>query len=105
MPVLPLTARVHPMLPHARVEAAGRIEDSEREPEPQVARGVAREPERRRPPADPAEVVDALLDSLNDAELADLEELDTEDIEVLARQMHLRGLRRRHPRGFLSLQA
>jgi hypothetical protein len=88
-----------------RVEAAGRIEDTQREPQPPAVTPVERESPLDLPPSDPAEVVDALLESLNDSELADLEELDTEDIEVLARQMHLRGLRRRHPRGFLTLQA
>ena len=106
MPVLPLTARLHPMLQRAtRVEAAGRIEDTKREAQPQAATPDEPEAPLELPPSDPAKVVDALLDSLNDAELADLEELDTEDIEVLARQMHLRGLRREHPRGFLNLQA
>jgi len=88
-----------------RVEASGRIEDTEREPQPRAARSADVDAPLDLPPADPAAVVDALLESLNDAELADLEELDTEDIEVLARQMHLRGLRRQHPRGFLKMLA
>ena len=104
MPVLPLTARLFPTLQRtARVEAAARTDDSAGERPPVVSVLAAAEAPPERPPTDPAEVVDALLESLTDAELSDLEELNTEDIEVLARQMHLRGLRRRHSRGFLDI--
>ncbi|HCH65173.1 MAG: hypothetical protein CL927_17680 [Deltaproteobacteria bacterium] len=105
MPVLPLTPRLFPTLQRTtRVEAAARTGDSAGERPPLVEEVPVAERSADRVPTDPAKVVDALLESLTDAELADLEELSTEDIEVLARQMHLRGLRRQHARGFLDLQ-
>lgn len=106
MPIVALSPRLFPASNRPlRVEAAGHTSDAV--PDDTTARmieradSVADDP----PPAEASEVVDALLDALDDSELAALEELDTEDIEVLARQLHLRGVRRRHPRGFLSVQA
>ena len=105
MPVLPLSARLFPALQRtARVEATARMDDSKAERPAELVDGVRTNAVDDLPPTDPSEVVDALLDSLTDAELSELEELDTEDIEVLVRQMHLRGLRRQHPRGFLDIR-
>jgi len=106
MPVIALSPRLFPPAPRSlRVEAAGRSTDSQRETAAAPTVQVRESPTPELPPTEAAEVVDALLDALDDAELAALEELDTEDIEVLARQMHLRGHRRQHARGFLNVRA
>jgi CBS-domain-containing membrane protein len=106
MSVLPLSARLFPTVSRTlRVEAGGRTGDTSRESTPTRVAAAYNEPTRDAPPADPSEIVNALLDALDDAEMAQLEELDTEDIEVLARQMQLKGLRRQHPRGFLNVRA
>lgn len=106
MAVIALSPRLFPATNRPlRVEAAGRTSDAGQEDAATPAARVQSTEAEDLPPADPATVVDALLDALDDAELAALEELDTEDIEVLARQLQLRGVRRQHPRGFLNVRA
>jgi hypothetical protein len=51
------------------------------------------------------DVVNALLEVLDDAELAALERLDDQTIDSLARELQLRGFRRTHPHGFVSVVA
>lgn len=102
MPIQPITQQLFPWLTGRtlRADPAGATSDAARQPVPTPAAA-----ERSETPTDASVVVDALLDALDDAELAALEELDTEDIEVLARQMQLRGHSRSHSRGFVDVTA
>jgi len=88
-----------------RVEPAGRSTDDTYDRDEAVLALKVIDPPSDPPPTDAIEVVDALLEALDDAELAELEELSTEDIEVLARQLQLKGVKRRHSRGFLEVLA
>jgi hypothetical protein len=105
MSIIALSARVYPtFIQPLRVEAAGRSSDAVPDDAAPAVFRVTEEVTTDLPPSEPGDVVEALLDALDDAELEALEELDTEDIEVLARQLQLRGVRRQHPGGFLRVE-
>jgi len=107
MPVSSLSARLFPAVygRNLRVEPAGRTSDDDYDRDEAMLALRAVDPPSEPPPTEATVVVDALLEALDDAELRDLEELDTEDIEVLARQLQLKGVKRRHARGFLEVRA
>ncbi|MBO83970.1 MAG: hypothetical protein CL927_01310 [Deltaproteobacteria bacterium] len=83
MPIIALSRRQFPILPRRRrVTAGGALSDSEQESagtaEVSVAPGEDALAERQ----NPEQQLDALFEALNDDELAQLEELPTEDLEA-----------------------
>ncbi len=107
MPVSSVSTRLFPAVYGRRlqVEPAGQTTDDSYDRDEAILALKAVDLPSDPPPTEAIEVVDALLDALDDAELAALEELSTEDIEVLARQLQLKGVHRRHLRGFVEVLA
>lgn len=106
MSIIAMSARFFPALsPSTRVSAAGRASDSSPEDRPAPVLEAQAVDDDGLPPTEAVDVVNALLEVLDDAELAALERLDDETIDSLARELQLRGFRRTHPHGFVSVVA